>query len=53
MLKETTVKIPEEATRTSETSSQIDAVDDCPREPFEVVDDPGSEEEPDGYGHGV
>jgi hypothetical protein len=53
MLKETAVKIPEEETRNRESALQPDVPDDCPREPFKIVDDPGSEPEPAGYGHGV
>jgi hypothetical protein len=53
MLKETAVKIPEEETRGTKSSRPLDVPDDCPQGPFEVIDDPGSEEEPDGYGHGV
>ncbi len=53
MLKETAVTILEEETRNRKIVRQLDVPDDCPREPCDVVDDPGSEQEPDGYGHGV
>lgn len=55
MSNETAITVTEADTRSPETSRQVDVPDDCPRdesELFELVDDPGSMEEP-GYGHGV
>jgi len=53
MSKQTAVKIPEEETRNPKTALQPDVPDHCPREEVEFVDDPGFEEEADGYGYGV
>lgn len=53
MSEDTALKIAEGETGNSKTAVQIDVLDERPREVFELVDDPGCEEDVDGYGHGV
>lgn len=47
------VKSPEEEARNPRPSGQRDVPNEGPREEFEVVANRGSEEDSDGYGHGV
>ena len=53
MSKEAAIEVSEPKGALPETANQVDVPVHSPPEEGEVLNDPGSEEEADGYGHGV